>query len=118
MREPTIENVVIKSTMLGVEDHGIFTAYLNLEGDGWGCSFGGYGFDEWDAKKGRRIGHAFGIEFINRVLEVAEVDRWEKLPGTKIRCKTTGLGGGVTEIGHFMKNKWFNPKTLAAEFKL
>ena len=36
-----ILNGRIKSTFLGREDHGILTAYLQIEGESWGCGFGG-----------------------------------------------------------------------------
>lgn len=35
-----ILNAKITNTKLG-EDHGCLTANLFLEGDGWGCTFGG-----------------------------------------------------------------------------
>ena len=41
-----IKNARITRTTLGVEDHGILTAFLHLEGDGWGIGFGGYALDE------------------------------------------------------------------------
>lgn len=114
---PTIENCKIKSTSLGVEDLGIFTAFVWLEGDGWGCGFGGFAFDQWNKDQGRRVGNAFGVEFIRGVLETLEVDTWEKLPGTFLRAECDGVGGGVRKIGHPIKNVWFDPKQLAAEIK-
>ena len=49
------------------------------------------------------------MEFIRRILETLEINGWEKLPGTVIRCKTEGWGGGVPAIGHALKEKWFEP---------
>lgn len=117
MRETRIENGMVKSTMLGVEDHGILTAFLHIDGGGWGCGFGGYSFDTYDKSKEKRVGSAYGTTFIMRVLDVLEVDTWEKLPGTPCRCETGGIGGTITRIGHFMKDKWFDPKVLADELK-
>ena len=34
----TIENVKITKTFFGMEDHGILTCYLTVEGDGFGVS--------------------------------------------------------------------------------
>lgn len=118
MKKTTIENAIVRSTTLGVEDHGIFTAFLHLEGDGWGCSFGGYSLDTWDETKKRRVGTDFGTEFLLRVMATLEVNSWEELSGAKLRCKTEGLGGGVTAIGHLIKNKWFDPKELRREMGL
>ena len=36
-----IENARIVSTRLG-EEHGCLTADIAVEGEGWGCMFGGY----------------------------------------------------------------------------
>ena len=112
-----IQNCKIKSTQLGAEDHGIFTAFLHLEGDGWGCGFGGFAMDGWDEAHKQRIGHPFGVEFIKAVLETLEVSAWEKLPGVFLRAEHEGCGGRVIRIGHPIKNKWFDPKQLAAEIK-
>src|SRR6516164_741748 len=107
-----IENCRIKSTMLGNEDHGIFTCYLYLEGDGWGCGFGGYAMDVWTESKKRRVGSAYGMEFIKAILRTLELERWEQLPGTLLRAESEGVGGKIIRIGHYMKDKWFNPAEL------
>lgn len=117
MRDTRIENARIKDTMLGVEDHGILTAYVHLEGDGWGVGFGGYAMDSWDQSKKRRLGTAFGTEYILRLLDVIGVSKWEDLKGKYCRVETEGLGGGARRIGHITKDKWFDPKALAEEFK-
>lgn len=108
-----IENAFVESTMLGREDHGIMTAFVFCKGEGWGCGFGGFGLDTYDKSKDRRVGVAFGIEFISRILETLEVSEWEKLKGTPLRVETEGWGGGITKIGHYVKDKWFDPKALA-----
>jgi len=113
-----ILNARITRTTLGTEDHNILTAFLEFSGDGWGCGFGGYGFDEWDATQRTRVGHAYGMEFIRRVLTTLEVSTWEKLPGTYARVESSGLGGRIHRIGHIMKDQWFDPEELAAEMRL
>jgi hypothetical protein len=113
-----IENARIKSTMLGTEDHGIMTAYLHLEGDGWGVGFGGYCFDEYDESANRRFGTAFGTEFILQILRTLDIESWEKLPGTVIRVEYEGWGRKVLRIGHYMKDKWFDPSALAKKMQL
>lgn len=111
-----IENAVIESTTLGDEDHGIFTCYIFVSGDGWGCGFGGYALDEYNHKTEERIGTAYGLEFIKQILKTLEVSKWEKLVGTPLRVENTGVGGKITRIGHFRKNKWFNPQELQDQF--
>lgn len=110
-----IENAVIESTMLGEEDHGIFTCYIHVSGDGWGCGFGGYALDQYDKEQKKRIGTAYGLEFIKRILETLEIGQWEKLKGTPVRVETEGVGRGIKRIGHFRKNRWFDPAELLAE---
>jgi len=114
------KNAVIEETMLGTEDHGLMTAFIHLDYGGAGQSFGGYGFDEpikdEDGKFLRRVGTAYGCEFIRRVLETLGVDRWEDLKGT--HCRVKAEHRKVYAIGHIIKNKWFSPSDLAAEMRL
>ena len=112
-----IKNAKITGTTLGREDHGIMTAWLHLEGDGWGVGFGGYGLDSYDKDAKKRIGHAYGMAFIMGVLDVVGVDSWEKLKGQHVRVETEGWGGKAHRIGHIMSDKWFDPKALAESMK-
>lgn len=114
MSRPTeIVNAQIKRTMLGFEDHGIFTAFLFVEWPGSGCGFGGYhlGKDVPDESKG------YGAAFIQRILRTVGVEKWEELQGKYIRVESEGLGGGIRRIGHIIEDKWFDPKALADEFR-
>jgi hypothetical protein len=71
----------IRSTHLGYEDHGIFTAYLDLDYGGSGQSAGGYALDEYvDDLKGR-YGTSGGMDFIIGVLKACGVSTWEKVAG-------------------------------------
>lgn len=103
-----IQNAIIKSVNLGIEDHGILTCFLHLEFDSAGQGFGGYSLDTYDEKLKKRVGHAFGTQFILRVLETVGVDNWEDLEGKTIRFDTKD--GLIIGIGHIIKNKWFYPK--------
>lgn len=112
-----IKNAKIRRTMLGIEDHGILTGMIDLDYGHSGQGFGGNAFDEpvrdeKDKFIGRR-GTAFGMEFIRRVLEVLEVDSWEKLPGTF--CRVQAGFGLIEAIGHPLKDKWFFPEKLRRE---
>lgn len=112
-RTTEIVNAQIKRTMLGFEDHGIFTAFLFVEWPGSGCGFGGYhlGKDVPDQQSG------YGAAFIQRVLKTVGVEKWEDLQGKFIRIESEGLGGGIRRIGHIIEDKWFDPKELAESFK-
>lgn len=112
-----IENVVIESTMLGYEDHGILTAFIFIKGSGWGGGFGGYGMDSYDKKQDKRVGVPFCGEFIAAVLSTVGVDKWESLKGKHIRVESEGWGGTIRRIGHIIEDKWFDPKELAERLK-
>ena len=109
------ENGVIESTMLGTEDHGILTAFIYCKFDGMSQGFGGYGFDQpikdKDGEFLHREGVAWGMEFIRRVLDTIEVGTWEQLKGKPIRVRRdgNGWGGKIVAIGHYYKDRWFNP---------
>lgn len=64
----------IKETMLGYEDHGIFTALLNVDYGGAGQSVGGYDL---------RLPNQARI-FILGVLRACHVERWEQVKGRTI----------------------------------
>lgn len=90
----------IESTFLGIEDHGIFTSSLGVNyGDSSHQGVGGYSFDSWDAKTKKRVGSAFGIEFIRRTLEVCGVDSWEKVKGRTIYVLTENDSWGSKIVG-------------------
>lgn len=106
-----VKNAIITGTMLGNEDHGIFTCFLFLDGDGWGVGFGGYGLDGWDEEQQKSIAKSgVGLEFIKAILETVGVEKWEDLKGKHIRADLEGGWGKCLRIGHIMKDKWFNPK--------
>jgi hypothetical protein len=110
-----IRNAKIVKTTLGVEDHGIFSAWLHVDFGGSGQGFGGYALDGKPAKRNGqsiRRGTAFGCDFITGILRTLEVDTWEKLPGTF--CRVDGSDGLANRIGHLLKEQWFDPNELAA----
>ena len=114
-RETEIKNARIQGTMLGTEDHGIFTCTVTLDYGGSGQSFGGYGLDQPIHRGGKfvcRQGTAWGMEFIKRVLKAIGAGKWEDLPGT--HCRVMADYGKVHAIGHIIKDQWFDPvKDLA-----
>lgn len=113
MRE--IKNARIRSTMLGWEDHGIFTCMIDLDYDGGGQGFGGYSLDEYLGERGngKRLGTAAGLNFIMRVCEVVGVTKWEDLVGKYVRADAEHVK--VHRIGHITADKWFDPAELFAE---
>jgi hypothetical protein len=110
MRE--IRNARITNTQLGTEDHGIFTAWINVEYDGGGQGFGGFALDEpMKDEVGKflgRVGTAYGMNFVKGIMEAVGAESWEKLP--KMHCRVDGDSQRIYRIGHIIKDKWFNPE--------
>jgi len=115
-----IFNARIRSTTLGVEDHGIFTAWLHLDyGDSCSQGFGGFALDGKPRERkigSERPGTAYGCEYILRVLRTLEAPSWEKLPG--MYCRAEVKGGLIRRIGHVLKDRWFDPAALADQLAL
>jgi len=112
-----VENPQIESTMLGMEDHGILTFFLNLKFKGSGQGFGAYAMDSFDLVKKRRIGSAFGTDCILQILDTVGVSKWEDLKDKYVRVKRDGdsWGSKIVAIGHIVEDKWFNIEELAKE---
>jgi len=111
-----IVNAKIERTTLGYEDHDILTFYLNLDYGGAGQGFGGFALDEPIHDAGRfvgRIGTAFGMEAIHRVLDVVGVRRWEDLPGKYVRADQEH--SKVHRIGNILTDDWLDLEALAKE---
>jgi hypothetical protein len=97
-----------KSTMLGVEDHGILSATVEFDYGGSRQGIPGYTFDtpvKYTSFKGKyhdgstisygehygdldlengRVGTAYGMEFIRRLLLAFGVDQWEHIVGRTV----------------------------------
>lgn len=74
-----------KATFLGTEDHGIFTASVELDFGGAGQSFGNYDL------RGQKC-----WEFLNRTCRAFNAESWEKIPGHTVIAVVRG--GIVREI--------------------
>lgn len=78
----------IKSTSLGIQDHGCLTAMLHVEFKCGGIGVGGIVLDtpvkDTDGKFLLREGSAFGADHIIEIINTAGVEKWESLPGKQI----------------------------------
>ena len=103
-----IVNAKIIDTMLGFEDHNIFTFMLTFEMDGTGQGYGGYALDKWDEIRHKRIGSKLGTEAVMRILKTVGVDKWERLKGQYVRLQYGDQGSGkIVAVGHIIKDQWF-----------
>ena len=95
-----LKNAKIESTMLGVEDHGVFTFMLNLDyGDSSHQGCGGYslGYSHRDRKI--EIGHLSSVPLLREILRVVEVEMWEELKGKLVRAVMEDEGFSARTIG-------------------
>lgn len=106
-------NAQIKKTKLGFIANGIcsFDLILDIQGGG-GVVVGGWALDTPDEKKQKRIGSAYGMNVIMRILKVVGVDTWEELEGKYVRIKDIHLNDRVSSIGNLMREEWVNFDTL------
>jgi hypothetical protein len=101
-------NAVIKSARITDDDHGLLTAWLDLDYGGSGQGFGGFtlylpkSFKHHNPQGPNYAGH-----FIWRVMEIAGVSDWNDLPGKTIRVRQEH--SKVHAIGHIVKDDWFCP---------
>ena len=110
-----IRNAQITNTMLGREDHGIFTFMIYIQFGACGCGIGGYSLDEYNKETKTRVFQAESMEIIAKILDVVGVDTWEQLKGQYIRIKDNGWGSTVDEIGNLMEEKWINIREFFKE---
>ena len=88
-----IENAKITTTLIGLEDHGIFSIAINFEGEGWGQGTGCY-YASGDVER-----------WIKGVIDVLGVQSWESLPNKLVRVKRQD--GLLIAVGDIFKDKWF-----------
>ena len=104
-----IENARIVKADLSMADHGVLCFELQLDGNGWGCNFGGYvigrghlGAKEFDGMSSK------GTEAIMRIMDTVGVEKWSQLNGKYIRVVSEGWGGIIHKIGNIIEDKWFD----------
>lgn len=110
------QNAQIAATQLGYDDHGIVTAFLQLQWPGMGGGFGGYVLHSDHPHSGLT---AFGMQYLRSVLDVVGVRTWEELAGKHIRIvQEPGSGlNRIIGIGHIMEDRWFFPHELGSEYE-
>lgn len=90
-----IKNAQITGTMLGLEDHNIFTCFLYLDYGGGYQGFGGYFLENHPT-------------MIQDILKTVGVGSWEELGGKFIRVQSNNHK--ILRIGHIIKDVWYSPE--------
>lgn len=99
-------NARIQKTMLGFEDHGIFTCMVTLEFKSTTVQgFGGYSMNG---------ASNFGGQFIQEILRAVGVEEWEKLPGKHVRVRRDN--SSIVAIGNIIEDRWFEPREFAKAY--
>lgn len=98
------KNALINDTLLGYEDHGIFTFILHLDYGGSGQGAGMYTLDSYDKVLKRRVGKGYSLDLIMQILNIVGVRSWEELKGKHIRVRADF--GKVYAIGNLLKEEW------------
>ena len=112
-----IRNALITRVDLSMAAYSCLTLELTLEGDGWGCVYGGYvlGKGYIGADDDFWKGSARGMESIMRIMDIVDCERFNDLKGKYVRVSTKGWGECVKIIGNITKDKWFDEETFFAE---
>lgn len=105
-----IQNAQITGVSLNMENHGCLTLDLTIEGEGWGCGYGGYclGKGYVGASDDFFKGSAQGLEAIMRIMDTVGVSDLFDLKGKYIRVVSDGWGSVVKIIGNITKDHWFD----------
>lgn len=102
-----IKNAIIESATITNDDGGLLSAWLNLDYGGSGQGFGGYSLYLPKSFKHHSLQCNYAGHFIWRVMEIAGVNEWSKLPGKTIRVRCEHIK--VYAVGHIVKDDWFCP---------
>lgn len=115
-----LDNALIKNVSLSSGNYCSLTLDITLDGDGWGCVYGGYCLgkiypNSYD--KDSYKGSAAGMEVIMRIMDVVDVSRLEDMKGKYVRVATKKWGDSVKIIGNIIKDRWFDYQSFYADKK-
>ena len=107
-----IENAKITSVDLSMEDHGVLCLSMGLDGESWGCVYGGYVLGKGYVGAKEFSGTEQGIESIMRIMDTVGVSRFNDMENKIIRVANKGWGSLIKIIGNVIEDKWFDAETF------
>ena len=113
----------IEKTHLGMEDHGIVTAFIHCKAKGSGIGVGGFGLDKpvrVNGKFSHREGTGYGLDHLMQFVRTVGVDSWEKLVGQHVivlYAGRAGLGGMSVGIASLTGDRVFILKDHAEKWE-
>lgn len=107
-----IKNAVIKHASITFDRGTFLTVWLDLDYGGVCQGLGGFGLGKIEEYCWKPYAHCY----IQRVMEIAGIERWEDLEGRPIRVDVKK--GYIAGIGHFLEDKWFYPREELEEIRL
>lgn len=102
-----IKNAQIKGAELTMEHCGCISLDVVVEGEGWGCVFGGYSLGHGYLGAEEFSGYGPGMESIARIMDTVGVTKLSDLKGRYIRAAAT-RDKRLKIIGNIINDKWFD----------
>ena len=105
------DNAIISEIFFGIDSHGFMTCNLAVEGEDWGCGFGGWNL-------GGETGA--GIYAMRKILTTFGVNNIDDLRDLPVRVQWNEdrtYPKSIAAIGHIVKNKWFSWKDAFDEYE-
>ena len=105
----------IIDTVLGIENHGIFTFYFKILTRDYATTVGNFSLSFYDRYLAKEVFNKNGLEAVAKILDVVGVDSWEKLRGQHIRVVEEDFGEPIVKIGNFAKDKWVDLREVISQ---
>ena len=106
----TVENAIVRSSDLTMEDYGQLTLRMSLEGSGWGVVFGSFTIAFGSLNANKFEGCKEGAECLARVLDVVGVSSFNNMEGNVIRVAFKKRTAEM--IGNAIEDKWFSAQAV------
>lgn len=104
----TIKNVYIKDVDFTMANYGCLMLYLDLTGENFSVSYGGYALGKGRIGGDEFIGSPNGIEYIMRIMDTLGIERFQNIKGAFARIAFKNTNEPIKIIGNVLTDKWFD----------